>query len=254
MTMNGDTPTSSCAWRCISRILRTGGRLLGSLVAALFPPRCALCSRELPNLDVICSDCASMLPSLSANRCQHCGEPVDDPVIDLCIRCGTRLRAADQVFSLGPYHGNWGRLVQLLKFEKEMAVGCWLGTRMADLLQASCDERCFTAVTYVPMTRKDRRARGFNQAQILAQVIARQMNLPLKRLLAKTRETQLQSRLSASDRSSNLQDAFRLLPSDGEQVLLVDDIYTTGSTIEECARTLKRGGAQSVVAITVARA
>ena len=254
MTTNGVTPTSSFAWRFSSSFLRMGRRLLNSVAAALFPPRCVLCSQELPGLDILCPICTSKLPSLSGFRCQRCGEPVDDPTIDLCLRCGTTIHAADHILSLGPYRGDWGRLVRVLKFEREMAVGRWLGTRMAERLIASDEGRGFSVVTFVPMTRRDRRARGFNQAEILVRIIARQLSLPLKRLLIKTRETRLQSRLSAAERKTNLQDAFRLLPSDCEQVLLVDDIYTTGSTVEECARTLKRGGAQSVVAVTVARA
>jgi ComF family protein len=254
MTTSGATPTNSFAWRFSSRILRMGWRLPRALAAALFPPRCVLCSRELPGLDILCPLCADELPTLCASRCQRCGEPVEDAAIDLCIRCGTTLHAADHVFSLGPYRGDWGRLVRVFKFEREMAVGRWLGSRMAEMLIASDEGQDFSVVTFVPMTRRDRRARGFNQAEMLARIIARQAHLPFKRLLKKTRETRLQSRLSAADRTANLQDAFRLLPSEYERVLLVDDIYTTGATVEECARTLKRGGAQSVAAMTVARA
>jgi len=135
-----------------------------------------------------------------------------------------------------------------------MAIGRWLGERMAAALLARNVVHEFGTITFVPMTRRDRRVRGFNQAEILARVIAKQLNLPLIRLLAKTRETPPQSGLSAAERETNLRDVFRLLPCRQEHVLLVDDIYTTGSTVEECARTLKRGGAQSVVAMTVARA
>jgi ComF family protein len=142
----------------------------------------------------------------------------------------------------------------VFKFEHEMAVGCWLGFRMAEMLAALDADGCFSVVTFVPMTRKDYRSRGFNQAEVLARIIARQLQLPLKNLLRKTRETHLQSHLSAADRTTNLRDAFRLLPSEDDRVLLVDDIYTTGATVEECARTLKEGGVQSVVAATIARA
>jgi len=254
MTTSGATPTSSFVWRLSSRILKMGWRLPGALAAALFPPHCVLCSLELPDLDILCSSCEDKLPLLSTPCCQRCGEPVENPTIDLCLRCGTTLHAAEYIVSLGPYHSDWGKLVRVFKFEHEMAVGHWLGSRMAEMLTASDDGRDFSAVTFVPMTRKDRRARGFNQAEILARIIARQLQLPFKRLLKKTRETHLQSRLSAAERTTNLQDAFRLLPSEDERVLLVDDIYTTGATVEECARTLKQGGVQSVVAMTIARA
>jgi ComF family protein len=145
-------------------------------------------------------------------------------------------------------------LVRAFKFEREMAVGRWLGARMAAFLLAKCAKPGFDAVTFVPMTQRNRRERGFNQAEILARILAKRLDVPLIRLLDKTRDTLLQGRLSAEDRKHNLRDAFRSLPCDLESVLLVDDIYTTGATVEECARTLKRGGAQSVVAMTVARA
>ncbi|MBU1049547.1 ComF family protein [Candidatus Bipolaricaulota bacterium] len=205
-------------------------------------------------MGIICSCCEAALPSLAESRCQRCGEPLDDPSIDLCLRCGVSVHATDRIIVLGPYRGSWGALVRIFKFEKEVAVGNWLGRQMAATLMRQQELHHFDAVTYVPMTRKDRRARGFNQAEILARVIARQLDLPLKRLLTKSRNTRLQSQLTAAQRKTNLQDAFRLLPFDCERVLLVDDIFTTGSTIEECARTLKRGGAQTVVAAAIARA
>ena len=254
MTTSGATPTNCCAWRYSSSMLKTGQRLLESLAAALFPPRCALCLCELPTLEIVCSDCASSLQSFEGPRCQRCYGPVDDPSIDLCLRCGTQLLAVDRVFSLGPYHGDWGCLIRAFKFEREMAIGRWLGERMAAALLVRSAVRGFSAITFVPMTRRDRQMRGFNQAEVLARVIAKQLNLPLIRMLAKTRETPLQSGLPAVERKTNLRDVFRLLPCRQEHVLLVDDIYTTGSTVEECGRTLKRGGAQSVVAMAVARA
>jgi competence protein ComFC len=254
MTTSGGTRTSCFAWRCGSSALRAGRRALECVAAALFPPRCALCSCEQLALRVVCCTCASALPALDGPRCRRCGELVDDVMIDLCLRCGTRIHEVDQVFSLGPYEGGWGRLVRVFKFEREMAVGRWLGERLAAALARQDDDRLSAVVTFVPMSAHDGRARGFNQAEILARVLARRRNLPLKRLLAKTRETRPQSTLHAAERETNVCGAFRLLRPVQGRVLLVDDIYTTGSTVEECARVLKRGGARSVVAVTVARA
>ncbi len=231
------------------------GRQLAWVVsAALFPPKCLLCSSEPESLGILCSHCVTHLPLLDGPRCERCAEPLPDPLLDLCFRCGVTAHAADQIVALGPYRGDWGKLVRIFKFEREMAVGRWLGRQMADAICRQQEELKLDAVTYVPMMRKDQRARGFNQAEILAQIIAKQLGLPMSPLLAKSRETKLQGRLSAAERKTNLQDAFRPLPFEYERVLLVDDIYTTGSTVEECARTLKRGGAQYVVAVAIARA
>jgi len=109
-------------------------------------------------------------------------------------------------------------------------------------------------VTYVPMSRSDRRKRGFNQAHLLAQGIGRRIGIPTRRLLLKVRKTPPQAALPASERRENLRDAFRLIRSGKGRVLLVDDIYTTGSTVEECAHTLKSGGYEAVFVLTVARA
>lgn len=254
MTTNGATPTNCFAWR-LSSSMKTGAkRLLAALAAALFPPRCALCLRALSTLEVVCSRCEASLPSLDGSRCRRCGAPVDDPSIDLCFRCGTVDHAVDCILSLGPYRGHWGRLIRAFKFEHEIALGRWLGSRLAQACSAHIDVGEVDAITFVPMTPQDKRQRGFNQAEVLARSLARRLHLPVRAMLIKTRDTALQSQLSAAERKINLRDAFGLLPSVQEQVLLVDDIYTTGATVEECARTLKRGGARSVVVVTVARA
>ncbi len=143
--------------------------------------------------------------------------------------------------------------MRAFKFDREIAVGRWLGRRLADTARTSSPQP-YDAVTYVPMTRKDRRERGFNQARILAREVARTAHLPLRRLLVKTRETSAQRLLTARDRHENLRGAFRPIPFWYSRVLLVDDIYTTGATVEECARALKQGGAEYVAALTVARA
>lgn len=254
MTTSGATRISSFALHSSCNMMARGRRLLGGLAAALFPPRCILCSDSVPTLDSLCPQCEATLPTLHGPRCQRCGDPVDSPLIDLCLPCGTQRHAVDRILSLGPYQGAWGHLVRAFKFEREIAIGRWLGVRMADMLLTDPCCQDLDAITFVPMTRRDQRRRGFNQAEVMARLIGRRLSLPVVQLLAKTRETELQSGLSAVKRKSNLRDAFRLLPCVQDHVLLVDDICTTGATVEECARMLKRGGAQSVVAMTVARA
>jgi len=254
MTMSGGTPTSSCGlrWRC--RFVRTGRRAVEGLLALLFPPQCVRCGAPLDSLGVLCPTCERELPELSGPRCLRCGEALADPSIDLCLRCGTSERFVDRFFALGPYDGPWGELVRTLKFEREPAVGRFLARRMADWLRAHDLVDAFDWITYVPMSRRDRRARGFNQARLLAGGIGLRLHRPVVRALTKVRKTVPQSRLSAADRRANLRGAFRPVRYGNGRVLLVDDIGTTGSTVEACARALKRGGYATVVVLTVARA
>jgi ComF family protein len=205
-------------------------------------------------LDVLCPACAADLPELPGSRCVRCGEAVPDSSIDLCLRCGTSERAVDRFHALGPYDGVWGELVRALKFDKERAIGRLLARRMALWLCMHGVEDAFDLITFVPMSSSDRRLRGFNQARLLAHGIGRRLRRPVARTLVKARRTPPQGRLTAAERRTNLRDAFRPVRYGGESVLLVDDIGTTGSTVEECARALKRAGYRSVVVLTVARA
>ena len=231
-----------------------GRRTAEGLIALLFPPDCVLCGRGLDSLRILCPECEADLPQVSGPRCRRCGEALSDGLLDLCLWCGTRERAVDRFHALGPYDGPWGELVRALKFGKEAAVARFLAGRMTDWIRSRGVADAFDLITFVPMSPRDHRKRGFNQAELLARGVAKRLRRPACKALMKVRTTPPQSRLTARERRANLRDAFRLLRYGRERVLLVDDIGTTGSTVEECARALKRGGYESVVVLTVARA
>jgi len=214
--------------------------MLGGLVALPFPPECVVCGSGLPELGLLC------------DRCAVCGAPIDGPSLDLCIACGTRERGFDRILALGPYDGGWGVLVRALKFDREKLVARWLSKRLAE--HARREAIRADLVTFVPMTRDERRARGFNQSRLLARAVAGKLGIPVRRTLRKARRTASQAGLSARSRRENLRGAFSALPSRGTRVLLVDDICTTGSTAEACAKALRRAGARSVDVLVVARA
>jgi len=254
MTTSGGTRTSSSAWRRSCSRLRSLAQVLAAPAGLLYPPECLRCGRALPSFRVLCADCAEDLPQLEGNRCLRCGAPVEDPLVDLCTSCGTRERGFDRVVALGPYEGPWGGLVRALKFDRETAVCRWLCARLAEAALADPSIGEIDWVTFVPMTWAERRARGFNQARRLARGVARRLDLPLRRSLRKTRRTAPQASLPAAERRRNLRGAYRAVPSRGGRVLLVDDICTTGSTAEACARTLREAGCASVSVLVVARA
>ena len=117
--------------------------------------------------------------------------------------------------------------------------------------------RHFDLVVPVPLHPARLRERGFNQAELLAKILAQKTNVPLHRALERVRYTTTQTAFDRAERMENLRDAFRLrkkIAVRGLRVLLVDDILTTGSTLSECARVLRDAGAQSVYAVTAARA
>jgi ComF family protein len=192
------------------------------------------------------------LPKPEAPLCVLCGQPVASGSLDLCLRCGTRVRAFDRALSLGPYEEGWRELLRAFKFGREKAIGRWLAGELRDRVAAP--ETSFAWVTHVPMAWAEERARGFNPSRFLARVVARRLGLPERRLLAKVRTTRPQRELGARERETNLSGAFRAVRSGAGAVLLVDDLLTTGATADECARTLKGAGFDRVTVLTVARA
>ncbi len=222
------------------------------MAALLYPPECVLCGVPVEWGRVVCDACAERLPKTEAPVCVLCGEPLASESLDLCMRCGTRVRAFDRALSLGPYEEGWRELLRAFKFGREKAVGRWLAglllTRMADV------QGGIASVTFVPMTRAEERARGFNPSRFLARAVARRLGLPERRLLTKVRPTRPQRELAARERETNLSGAFRAVRSGTGAVLLVDDLLTTGATADECARTLKGAGFERVTVLTVARA
>lgn len=222
-------------------------------MAVFFPPECVLCGRPLDDVGPVCAHCAPDISDTVEPRCRVCGDQLTEDA-DLCLACATRDRGFSRVISLGAYGEVWGDLVSALKFDRERAVARYLGARVADHLRDLGLAGSFDRVTFVPMTRQEFRRRGFNPARDLAASVAKRLCLPLCTSLQKTRSTAPQRTLTAAARRENLRGAFRGLRSRGRRVLLVDDICTTGWTLERCAEALRQDGATEVVGVTVARA
>ncbi len=252
MTTSGATRTSSFAWRWLSRAVRWVRDAAAGVAALFYPAKCARCGIATRWGVAVCETCVKQLPGIEGRGCRQCGEPLASPSLDLCVRCGTRIRNFDRAISLGPYEGGWKELLHAYKFAREKAVGRWLAGELSTRLAAEGER--IDAVTYVPMTRSEERERGFNPSRFLARVAARRLGLPERRLLVKVRVTPPQRVLSARERETNLRDAFRAVRSGRGAALLVDDLLTTGATADECARSLKKAGFDRVIVLTVARA
>ena len=171
-----------------------------------------------------------------------------------CALCRSGLRGFDAAYCYGSYDGALRKLIHLFKYGKVRT----LARPLSDLLAAALprDEK-FDAIVPVPLHWWKRLRRGFNQSELLAQQIARRTGVPWRRALRRTRPTDVQAGLSNRERRKNVTGAFR--PDCASKalrdrnVLLIDDVMTTGSTGAACAAALKRAGAARVALLTVAR-
>jgi ComF family protein len=170
-----------------------------------------------------------------------------------CPLCVEGSRGFDAAYSYGSYEGPLRDLVHLFKYRRVRSLQKPLG-RMLSL--ALPREEQVDLVIPVPMHWWRKWNRGFNQAELLARVVARRTGIPVARALKRGRSTLAQAGLTLAQRRENLTGVFRVSASnriEGRRVLLVDDVFTTGATASACAAALKRAGARSVVLLTLAR-
>jgi ComF family protein len=226
----------------------------------LYPRNCIGCGVAAPEpFHYICWDCWSDCSHVEAPFCKVCGDPVAGSVDHdfTCFSCSAERPAFEGARSAARYDGVVGEALRQLKYEK----GLWLAPDMAELLmrcmKAEYSDKKFDLVIPVPLHHVRRRERGYNQSAVLAAELGRKMGCrSVPGMLRRIRATTTQTNLTAPRRLSNVKNAFesrRAKGLAGRCVLLVDDVMTTGATVNACAKALIKGGARSVHVLTVAR-
>ncbi|HEX3472165.1 MAG TPA: ComF family protein [Silvibacterium sp.] len=244
------------------------------MTSVAFPADCRICGNPLSSLTrvPVCHSCWANLPSQSASLCSLCGENLGISDFGevpgenlLCRPCRLARPAFERAVAHGVYQGTLRLLLHLLKYEGLEPVARRLGTLIAGQLAGIPGLPQRMLVIPVPLFKARRRERGFNQAELLARAAVRAMGSSCPEwegefapgVLARQRATESQAGLSPHERRRNLRGAFFV--SDparvrGRDVLVIDDIYTTGATARACSQVLKRAGAATVWVATVARA
>jgi ComF family protein len=234
-------------------------RALDAVLSVVLAPSCAACRvlLEEPTRGPVCEQCWRSILPLTPPLCECCGDPLPSwRVISVplarCARCRRRPRIVDRAAAVGAYDGALRAIVHAFKYEGRRS----LARPLADLIRRRCGAVLDGAscLVPVPLHPSRRRERGFNQASDLA----RRLGLPLRPALRRVRATPSQISLPASRRHGNVRDAFAATRHarslGGAIVVLVDDVSTTGATLEACARVLKDVGVVEVRAVTAARA
>ncbi len=239
---------------------------LDGLSAVLLPSNCRICERPLVRLArlPVCDSCSGSLERAHVRACSICGEALDlgspeaQPICPLCRRAHPEF---DFAISFGAYDGALRRLIHLLKYEQMRPAANLLAARLAQLIAG----RSFAGsdpvlLIPVPLHRIKHRLRGFNQSELIARIAARYLDRARFTVhvgnLRRVRATVSQTGLTRHQRRENVRGAFVVAtPAQlrDRTVILIDDVYTTGTTLNECARVLRKAGAREVVVATVAR-
>lgn len=239
------------------RIRRMGQSARQSTLDLVYPPDCPICETPLdrdiqPSARFVCADCLGRIERFEPPWCELCGVPTPEGV-DLCSRCGHTSIPFEKARSVGPYDGVLARLIQMYKFQGERALARDLVQLLADRVIDEGMDREVEAIAYVPMTRRALHDRGFNHVEWLARGLGERLDRPVIPALQKTRETRPQVDLPERERLDNLHGAFApTQPLPWTSLLLVDDVFTTGATVQECSRALTGGGVERVHVATLA--
>lgn len=249
--------------------------LLQTILDLFFPPRCPFCLEllaagsaegtvllpwgKIQQGAVLCPRCAAALPWLTS-CCPRCSRPVRQQAPpqeqeDGCPSCRACRLAFTHCCVLGSYLGSLRQTLQRFKYGGEKSLAVPLGRLLASRLSTMFWLPAVDVLTAVPLAPPRLRARGYNQAALLAGTLSRELGIPGLTLLERVRDTASQTGLDRRQRWENMQGAFHCLKTDpeGKHILLVDDILTSGATAHAAALALKAAGASAVSVTAVAR-
>ena len=235
-------------------------KLYTGFFSLIFPDECRICAEPLREFSRIpvCRTCLLKPEPLAAEYfCVQCRAPFRSAYpLDEQGRCGLCRRGVsgfDAAYSFGFYEDELRQLIHLFKYGRVQTLAKPLGRLLALALPR---DQQFDLIVPMPLHWRKRWQRGFNQSALLASEIGRRSNLPVKNALRRIRFTATQAGLTNSKRRLNVSGAFRARKRpalDGQRILLVDDVMTTGATAASCARALKIAGARQVTLLTLAR-
>lgn len=235
-------------------------RWADAILDLVWPRSCDICRQSVySGARQLCWDCFSAASPIQAPYCAHCGDPVDGAITRdyVCAFCVDRRPAFDRARSAARYRGPLRDLLQRFKYSAAVHLTSDLALLLEACVSVHFGKEPIDAIVWVPLYPARQRARTYNQSALLAAELGRRLRIPLARdCLLRQRDTGTQTTLSARERAGNVRGAFAVRHPgwvEGRRFLLVDDVMTTGATVNECARTLKAAGAVSVFVATVAR-
>ena len=225
------------------------------LIELLYPRpiKCCVCGREAK--EAVCSTCLSKLEYIEGRVCLKCGKGIEDEYdANICPDCMMKDKNFDMAFSCFQYKNMGKTIIHKLKYENCKEVAFTLGRLM---VQKIAEEGIrVDAVVSVPIHESKEAVRGFNQAQLIAEEISAALGIPIRNYIIRTKATTDQFKLDKINRNLNVHNAFCMNmvynSVKNQNILLIDDVYTTGSTVNECSRILKQQGAQRIYVITAA--
>jgi ComF family protein len=234
---------------------------LRDIADVIFPPQCLGCTEILQqqSLQAFCETCKEKIRFITGSLCPICGMAfMDSPAPDhLCGNCLESKPSFCLARAVASYETLILDAIHQFKYGRNISTGAVLASFMAEFNFPDFDFTDYSLIIPVPLHIRRLRERGFNQALILAKSIGKKYRIPVNFSLLKRRKfTLTQTGLDKKEREKNMKGAFTVIDNakiEGKNIILIDDVYTTGATINQCTKTLIQAGAGKVAVLTLAR-
>lgn len=244
----GDPPISSWSGALL-------GELRETVLSSLFPPRCPICDRVLSPGERICPSCVPCIRPMRRPLCLKCGRGIASEEAELCENCRKRRFSFDFGFILLEYSDEISESIARIKYHGRREYLSFYGELSAGLIGERLLSLSLDALVPVPLHRERLRRRGYNQAELLAERIGELLKLPVyPAALHRVRNTKALKNLNPEERARDMQRAIRpgRIPESLRSVCLVDDIFTTGATVEACSSALREAGVAKIYSLCLA--
>ena len=221
--------------------------IINRFLSVVYPNRC-ICCKKLITSKYLCDECNEKLRQIEVLTCKKCGLPMKH-----CC-CNRYFYYFDEVYSVFENTDCAKQIMYNLKFDSYKRASVFFADCIANRLRENNILSKTDYICAVPMHHKNQRLRGYNQAEIIAKLLSRQFDIPFKRLLSQPKQTKLQhNSKDVSERFENARGKYKFLSKEiikDKNILVIDDIKTTGATLSECSKILKFSGADEVYAAT----
>jgi competence protein ComFC len=224
----------------------------------LFPPFCPICNNELKNAKVICQRCFDKAYFIYNKKCNLCGRPIKSG--NICKICKEVAPSFDFVMSCGSYVPPFSDIIKIYKYRNRPFLSGRLARKLYSCYSSRSDITNVDYLTWIPMRKAEKRERGYNQSELLAEEFSKISSLKSIDLLYKAANIPSQTTLPNEERLSNVKGAYKIREEtlkafNGDKnkgIILIDDVLTTGSTLNECAIKLKEAGFKKVFGLVLA--
>lgn len=234
--------------------------MLNRLLNLLYPRRCPICDDiVIPKGNLVCDSCKDILTPLREPLCYKCGRQILSSDREYCDTCLNYNFSFDKAFSLWPYNHTVKSSLSNFKYKGRREYANYYGSKLCEHYSSLIKSLNIDVIIPVPVHRERLKDRGYNQAMLIASDLSKRLSIPLAGdYLIRSKNTVAQKNLDPIERRKNLREAFSInkpstyYSSYIRSVLLIDDIYTTGSTANACAAVLKESGAKNVYVLCMA--